>query len=294
MIIDLKQDIQEWLLFRHRHLGSSDVAAVLGVSPWKTAYELWEEKIQDAPPENKMNPAMRRGKELEPKARAQYELKYGYEVPAVCFEYDERPYLAASLDGWNKDRRLVVEIKYTGVGRWREIDSKKEVPHIYYPQVQHQMLVAGAEACHFVAYNNEIDRITVVEVRPDYTFIRAMTEKLERFWFSCVLNRKPPILSDQDYKTVQDKGLKALIEEWLYADSQRRKFDEDCKELKSQITELSSHPRMRYKNVRIQKITRRGAIDYKKIPQLEKVNLNDYRKEDTEFWQVTCMPDKKP
>ena len=53
---------------RKGFIGGSDIAAILGISPWKTAYELWEEKTtdwQEASSEQREK-VLLRGKKLEP------------------------------------------------------------------------------------------------------------------------------------------------------------------------------------------------------------------------------------
>lgn len=35
----------EWLEGRRQGIGGSDVAAVLGLSPWKTALDVWNDKL---------------------------------------------------------------------------------------------------------------------------------------------------------------------------------------------------------------------------------------------------------
>ena len=34
----------DWLKERQKGIGGSDVAAILGMSPWRTPYQVWEEK----------------------------------------------------------------------------------------------------------------------------------------------------------------------------------------------------------------------------------------------------------
>ena len=46
---------------RRGYIGSSDIAAIIGLSPFKTAYEVWEEKVADSWEETD-NPILRRGR----------------------------------------------------------------------------------------------------------------------------------------------------------------------------------------------------------------------------------------
>jgi len=50
---------------RRGYIGSSDIAAIIGLSPFKTAYEVWEEKTADTWEEHD-SPILRRGRRAEP------------------------------------------------------------------------------------------------------------------------------------------------------------------------------------------------------------------------------------
>ncbi len=63
---------QAWHEWRRGGIGSSDAAAIMGVSPWRTPKEVWEEKVYGTSVIID-NSAMARGRELEPIARTWFE-----------------------------------------------------------------------------------------------------------------------------------------------------------------------------------------------------------------------------
>ena len=67
-IVNLVQGSEQWLAHRRGLRNASESAAVLGISPWCTPYQLWLLKTGRAEPN--VNVAMRRGTALEPAARA--------------------------------------------------------------------------------------------------------------------------------------------------------------------------------------------------------------------------------
>ena len=69
----MEQRSKSWEEWRLKGLGSSDAPIVMGVSAWMTRFGLWELKTGRARPQQ-TNWAMERGNQLEPKARAHYEL----------------------------------------------------------------------------------------------------------------------------------------------------------------------------------------------------------------------------
>ena len=70
-ILRLTQGSPEWHEHRRRCRNASETPAVLGVSPWLTPYQLWQQKMGLS--EVAVTPAMQHGTDLEPAARAAYE-----------------------------------------------------------------------------------------------------------------------------------------------------------------------------------------------------------------------------
>ena len=79
----------DWLKERQKGIGGSDVAAILGMSPWRTPYQVWEEKttpIDETAAEDD-RPALYWGRVLEAPIRQAYADKTGRTVtkPAEAF-----------------------------------------------------------------------------------------------------------------------------------------------------------------------------------------------------------------
>ena len=109
-IVQLVQGSPQWHEHRRRYRNASETAAVLGVSPWTTPYQLWLQRLGRA--EVKINPAMVRGTELEPAAREAYERLTGNVMEPLVMVDGE---YSASLDGITLDGGLILEIKTAAV-----------------------------------------------------------------------------------------------------------------------------------------------------------------------------------
>ena len=66
---------KDWLLARKGHIGASDASAVLGLCPWRTNVQLWEEKMSDEEPVEIINPNIERGIKSEPHIRELYAIE---------------------------------------------------------------------------------------------------------------------------------------------------------------------------------------------------------------------------
>jgi len=134
-----------WLEERRKGIGGSDVAAIMGISPWKTAYQVYQEKRGEVK-DWKGTEAMDWGKRLEGPIRQWYSDTTGRSVrlPDKIMYHKEYPFMLASLDGYTDDRR-VVEIKTARSGHgWGE-PGTNEIPDYYAVQCQEYMLVTGFE-----------------------------------------------------------------------------------------------------------------------------------------------------
>jgi len=137
-----EQRSEEWLNFRKDKIGGSDAPIVLGLSPWKTALQLWEEK-KGIRGSNYVSEAMKRGIEQESLA-----LKYVQDSVGISFVPDVRiyknnPKIIASFDGINEEQKIICECKCSK--RYYKMASEGNVYPDTYCQVQHQLLVADLQ-----------------------------------------------------------------------------------------------------------------------------------------------------
>lgn len=94
---------EEWLALRKTHLGWSEVGAAMGLSPFKTPYQLWLEKTGRAEPETNNQEALRLGQYLEQYAADRYAEETGRLVRNHNFMlFDDLHHTVADID------RLVV------------------------------------------------------------------------------------------------------------------------------------------------------------------------------------------
>jgi putative phage-type endonuclease len=182
--IDLNQAGPDWHRWRREGLGGSDVSALVD-GTYTSPDELLEIKLGLRTVAE--NDAMRRGKRLEPEARAKYIEVSGNEVVPMCAEHEEYPFMRASLDGLSSDGKLVLEIKCPGYWPHRRA-LKGYVPSYYVAQVQHQLFVTGAERADYFSYRpddeelRESDRWALIEVFPDPDYQRRLLKAAQRFW----------------------------------------------------------------------------------------------------------------
>lgn len=93
---------EEWLDYRRRGIGGSDVSAIFGTSPFRTARDLYYDKLNIASVEDDEGNwvAMEMGHLLEPLVAKIFERKTGYRVYQIkkMFQHPQYPWMLADVD----------------------------------------------------------------------------------------------------------------------------------------------------------------------------------------------------
>lgn len=189
IIIPIEQGSDEWLKWRAERITSSDASVILGLNRYSNARKLWQEKMSIAPRQS-TNHHMERGKLLEPVARDLFIETTGIDVVPMVVESSEFFWMGASLDGIDKSRRVIVEIKCPD---WQSHEN--EIMPMYKAQVQHHLYATGAEICYYVTYVGHLEqKINIIEVSRDEQFMQRMIDAELAFYkeFLCVF-KEPPL-----------------------------------------------------------------------------------------------------
>ena len=209
-IIQLVQRSPEWHRFRQKHVMASDIGSICGVNPYRSAYQIWLDKIGAGKPVE-MNANIQRGIELEPVARKLLGEHIGVEFTEIVVESSEYPWLGASLDGYfveseyigdreyQERRRFICELK-AGGERAHELAKKGEIPSYYRFQCQQALICTQAEVCFFANYRPEDTKtpLVIIEEKPCSVIQKAILFESEFFWKTHVLGYMPPLKQQGD------------------------------------------------------------------------------------------------
>lgn len=181
---------------RRKGIGSSDAPVLMGVSPWKTLRELYEEKISTEI-KDQDNWAMQRGRELEPVARDIYEIEIGVIMPPGLKKHKRFNYFLANVDGYNEEKQYGIEIKCPGRADLALADEGI-IPTKYIPQIQWQMLVTGAKFWHYVSYDGKA-KIKIINVEQNLSYQKQLIARARVFW----MHIRHKIVIDSFYETTK-------------------------------------------------------------------------------------------
>lgn len=269
----MKQQTSDWLRWRDAGIGSSDAPIIVGDSPWATPYQLWERKTGRRSTDAK-SLAMLRGLALEPQARAAYEAYTGNVMEPHCRAHPQHDFMRASLDGLSFDEDLILEIKCAGREDHEQIQAGR-VPQKYVAQIQHQLGVTGASACHLWSYDGT--QGALLEVAPAKDYIEDLVTREQSFW-AHVQNDEPPPLNERDVRLRDDPEWQALAAQWLQSQELLRQAQAWEESVRQRLEAMAGSGTTLGGGIRVSKSYRKGAIDYGRIPSLAGLDLEPYRK----------------
>lgn len=185
---------EQWWRAQCSGIGSSDVPALLGLSPWSSPLQVWLQKTGREGPKPATE-AMRIGQALEDPVARLWASSSGRKVRRVqaFLAHPERRWQVALLDrvtssGGEPGRELeIVEIKVSGrTDDWRSGD----LPPAYWAQVQHQLAVTGLRVAHVVALVGTRLEERLVEAVPSWQ--EDLLEVEREFWRHVEEDTPPP------------------------------------------------------------------------------------------------------
>lgn len=279
----MEQGSKEWHDLRRSKIGGSDAPVIMGVSPWKTAYELFLEKMMGT--QQEVTSSMARGTALEESARERFQDKTGILMMPQVVLNKEREWQMASLDGISFDGTSILEIKHAKKEVF-DMAVKGDVPEHYMIQIQHALDTTGAAKCYYVVSNGEKD--VWVEVFPDKELIHKIRLANEKFYEFMKSGEAPP-LTDRDYAETSDKEFVDLMADYYKVKTQLGILKDAEEKIKEDLIRLSKGKNTKSSNGRLTRSVCKGQVDYKLVPELIGVNLEQYRKPPCEKWRITVI-----
>lgn len=200
----------DWLEKRKSRIGGSDASCIVGMNPYTTNVELWQQKTGRSKAEDISDkPYVKYGTQAEMHLRGLFRLDF----PKYVVEYVDNnmwlnpdyPFAHASLDGWLTDelgRKGILEIKTTNILQSMQLEKwNNRIPDNYYIQILHYLMVTEFDFAILKAqlkYNYDGDiflttkhyKIEREEVLEDIKFL----ENSEKRFFEAINNDVQPSL----------------------------------------------------------------------------------------------------
>ena len=235
---------EQFLLDRKKGIGGSDVASILGVSPFRTALEVYHDKTSpelylDEPTED-----MQRGVRVEKYILQEYaernEVQLNTNIPTIVDQ--ECPFMRANIDAKVVGQNVVIEAKSTKAptSSW-----EKGIPEYYKAQVAYYAMLTDAEYVEVPVLFSGWKYACFTYWR-DAEYEANIKEAVINFWNNHIVKNIPPKPTSPEelmaaYPKLEEKIIEADndIREKVYqlqeAQEQRKKLEAQEKQLKTQI-----------------------------------------------------------
>lgn len=303
-VVCSSEDRDAWLRARRTGIGASEVAAVFGESRWKSAIELYADKIGGERTDDEATEAQFWGLRLERIIADVFAARTGrtIEWSGLMLRSKAHPWALATLDAQNwehqGDSPWPLDSKTASVfkqGEWYD-----GPPREYYLQAQQQMLVTGAPRATLACLLGG-QRLVWCDVERNDIEIRRIVHAGRLFWDKCVTARTPPAPDGSDsashaLQRIYPEGTNACVQlgaefETLYDELTDLKAHE--KQLESRRAEIEARFKAALGTAElgftptgnsVSWKSRRGSIDYKRAVEalgVARKELEQYRREPT-------------
>lgn len=174
-------------------IGGSDMPIILGLSTYKTPYQLYLEKcgIIDKPMQETPNQYW--GSKLEAIIVDEFKRRNNVKVETPdTLIHPFHDYLRANLDGFVPDWNAVLEVKCSSsfmAKEWGE-DASDVIPMPYLVQVAHYCAVTNADSAHIAVLIGGFD-YREFKYKRDLKLESTVIDAAKYFW-ECVKQQQPP------------------------------------------------------------------------------------------------------
>lgn len=242
---------QEWLRERKNYIGGSDLGAICGLNPYRTALDVYLDKTSDDIA-CETSPAMRWGTLLEDTIAKEYAEVTGQtiEIEPNTIYHPSMKFLGANIDRWVGDKEYVLECKTAGFTRGKEWgeEGTDQIPESYLVQVAYYAAICAVPKVDIaVLIGGQDFRIYT------YEGSKELEDKLIKiacnFWDNHIEKRIPPkCVSTRDtfnlfpqsnyHEIVAENNIIEKLQELKGAKEEESRIQSTIEKLKTDIQEF--------------------------------------------------------
>ena len=283
MSTEYDQRTPQWHTARKGRVTGSNVGAILGLDPWRSADDVLRTMVREyhgAEREFTGNVATEWGTANEDGARWAYELETGNTVaPSGFVPFED--WLGASPDGYVGDDGLI-EIKspYS-----RKIKPIADQPH-YHAQIQVQLFVTGREWCHFWTWTPSGCALETVQYSQEW--IDENLPRLRQFHALYLSELDNPEHLEPKRAEVNTQETKLLVDELDQLRDAIAQAEERRKEVEAALIKACGERNAIVWGRKLTRVERAGSISYAKaVKELApSADLEKWRGKPSTYWKI--------
>ncbi len=246
---DIKMLTSEEKLNRKLGIGGTDAAAIMGLSRYKTAYDVFLDKTTDVV-DDIDNDYMYWGRALEPLIVQEFCNRTGKQVvsPSSSFTHPNHPWMRANIDGFIVGQNAILECKTASAyvaQEWGQ-EETDQMPQEYLIQCAHYAEVLDVDTVYLAVLIGG-NTFKVFIYNRDKQFGKNLIAKEYEFWHDNVLKNIPPIFCTAndvfkaaiEFGEVQvDPEIQLMIADYRKLKEQEKNISKQADGIKEQIVAM--------------------------------------------------------
>lgn len=230
---------------RAKGIGGSDAAAVCGLNPWKTPYQVWREKFYGES-DFVENEKTKLGNHLEPYVLDEYESETGVRLTRNIdtLRSLEHEFIIGHVDALDEENGIIVESKVTfNDSMWGSAESN-DIPDYYLIQGAHYLnIMPHYKAVHFPVLFLTRYRVGVeiFKYTPNAELKANLLKKEISFWNNHVVAGVEPELTN---RTDINKHYTSVTDDAVMADQNILQTFEELKKIRKDLEVVSAKKAM--------------------------------------------------
>ena len=201
---------EKFLAGRKKGIGGSDVAAILGFSPYKSPYQLWLDKTGRSERKESQNESAHFGNLLEDVVAKEFSRRAGVKVQRVTQQLflEEHPWALGNIDravinpdiagnvrfkdgALTTDRLLECKTASEYMSKLFGEEGSDQVPDYYLTQCLWYLLITGCKVIDLAVLIGG-NKFRMYRIERDDDLIESIFKQVKAFWFNHVIADVPP------------------------------------------------------------------------------------------------------
>lgn len=242
----------QWRNDRQSYIGGSDVAGIMGISPWSTPLDIYLSKTEpltdvlDFDPTDDLSRGTRAEKYILEEYMDRNQVQLQTNVPLIT--HNKYPFMKANVDAINVDDKVIIEAKSTKSPK--KLWDKNGIPEYYKTQVAYYRMITNAHSVEIpVLFSGwEYDCYSYIK---DEELENNILEAVLHFWNTYILKSTPPPPStlkeiENHYKQTQEKttieanhAIDVVIQQYIELKAEVKKAKEQEEIYKGQLLDFA-------------------------------------------------------
>ncbi|WP_142433419.1 lambda-exonuclease family protein [Enterococcus mundtii] len=252
---------------RTQYVGGSDVPVILGLSKYKTQFELAKEKVGITEPDKSSNPYIQFGNKMEPFIREYINTMNSLNFHPDTF-IDKENMIRSNVDGIDTKNQILLEIKTHGA---------TPTLKVYEAQMQLYFHQTGCNYGWLAMYQRPKDfdmdfdkeNLVIKEIERDEGFIEKILDSIETFWIRVEYLKEKPDMNETEYYSIGN-DIDKLVARVERFELQMLEFEEKAKIIKAQQKDFRDQLYQKMDENDIKKIDTGDLVITRVLPTIRK------------------------